>query len=352
MWPAGRRLSVLLSVAVVCVATAAAAGLPEGPKKPPIPVSFLAHHTEWIDVLYPPSARDRVAPLIAQAEDVRAELAVLLGQPPLSGVEVRVARGPEEIATLAPPAPPPRPDATGIAYPSIKLVILSLSAGGEPSDLEIAFRRELAKVALFQATAGRELPGWLTEGLALHFSGEGRFARWALLLRASVGRGIAPLSADAAVPDTLARAQGADFFGWLVDSERKEHFPTVPAALGRGASLADAVQQGYGTPLASLESAWRRDLARRSTLAVSLIAVGVPLLLIGAVCFVRAIRTRRTHARAARSVLAQNRARAAAVLDRARVHIVLSRREEPAPPPVVEAEVPKVEHEGGWHTLH
>jgi hypothetical protein len=39
--------------------------------------------------------------------------------------------------------------------------------------------------------------------------------------------------------------------------------------------------------------------------------------------------------------------------DRGRVHIVFSRREERVEPAIVpEAEIPKVEHEGEWHTLH
>src|SRR5262249_43387821 len=85
----------------------AAADIPESgfdaPRKPPIP-SFLSHDDRigWVQFFYPPSARDRVAPLIAQADDLRAELAEDLGQTPIDGVEVRVARVLEEMGTLAP----------------------------------------------------------------------------------------------------------------------------------------------------------------------------------------------------------------------------------------------------------
>src|SRR6478672_10390243 len=58
-------------------------------RKPDIPMIFLAHNGGWIQFQYPPSARDRVAPLTTQADDLRAELAENLGQSPLDGVEVR-----------------------------------------------------------------------------------------------------------------------------------------------------------------------------------------------------------------------------------------------------------------------
>src|SRR5262245_32040383 len=66
-------------------------------RKPPIPVSFLSTDGGWIQFQYPPSARERVGPLIAEADDLRAELADILGQAPLDDIEVRIARGPEEM---------------------------------------------------------------------------------------------------------------------------------------------------------------------------------------------------------------------------------------------------------------
>jgi hypothetical protein len=359
MWRGARCLLLVLVAAVLSIARAAPAAptVPEAQHKPPIPVSFLAHHAEWLDVLYPPSARDRVAPLLAQAEDARAELAELLGQPPLFGVEVRVARGPEEIATLAPQIPAHRASAAGIAYPGLKLIVLSLGAGGEPSDLAVAFKRQLAEVALHQATAGRDLPDWFTEGLTLYFSGDNAWARRWLLLRASVRRTLVALSSDAAdrpsgdEQSALLAAEGADFVAWLLAPERRTRFATVTDELRRKSALRDGIGEAYGAPFASLESAWRRNLVRRSTLSAIGVAVGLPLAFIGVALLARALRRRRVRAEAAK-LLAPDHARASTVLDRARVHIVLSRREERPVPPPVEPDVPKVEHEGGWHTLH
>src|SRR5882672_1609836 len=99
-------------------------------RRPSVPVSFLSHDGGWITFQYPPSARDRVGPLIQHADDLRAELAVLLGQPVLDGVEVRVARGPDELSTLAPEKMPPPRAATFACYPALKLAVLSLGNPG------------------------------------------------------------------------------------------------------------------------------------------------------------------------------------------------------------------------------
>src|SRR5687767_14443268 len=108
------------------------------PRKPPIPVSFLSHDGGWIEFQYPPSARDRVASVVAQADELRAELTEALGQTPLEGVEVRVARGTEEMSTLAPAGSTPDPEQTSIVYPQLRLIVLSLAAS-DPVDLASAF---------------------------------------------------------------------------------------------------------------------------------------------------------------------------------------------------------------------
>jgi hypothetical protein len=80
-------------------------------------------------------------------------------------------------------------------------------------------------------------------------------------------------------------------------------------------------------------------------------AIGLPGLFVVAWSIVRAVRR---HRRRQLSPDAPKKAqRRAAAADRARVHIVLSRRDERVEPPVIaESEIPKVEHEGEWHTLH
>jgi hypothetical protein len=326
-------------------------------RKPPIPVSFLTSDGGWIQFQYPPSARERVGPLIAQADDLRAELSDILGQAPLDGIEVRVARGWEEMTTLAPWATPPIAQSSGISYPKLRLMVLSLGAtGGEPTDLVVAFRRELARMALAGAVGGHTTPAWLVEGFAVHFSRDGTWSRALRLYRLVVQRRPnTTIELDAMLGEPhedqmpIATAQSADLVGYLLRPERRVRFAGLIGELRRGESIEAAVRTGYGSNLAPLERKWASDLGRRATLATLYAFVGLAITLLSAGAIARFVRRRRSRAASA----ATQAGNPAVSSDRTRVHIVFSRRDERTEPPIVpEAEIPKVEHEGEWHTLH
>jgi len=324
-------------------------------RKPPIPVSFLSTDGGWIQFQYPPSARERVGPLIAEADELRAELADILGQAPLDDIEVRIARGPEEMATLAPWGAPFQPS-SGISYPRLRLMVLSLNSGAEPNELGVAFQRELARMALNHAVAGHVLPPWLVEGFATHFSRDATWSRSLRLYRLVVRRRTdttaeldALLDATRIEPSKVAIAESADLVGFLIGPDKRSRFAVAVAELRRGEGIEAAVRVGYGSNLALLERKWGSDLGRRATLATLYAFAGLAgALLIGG-ALVRLLRRRRL--RLGRR--GANDGRPAVSSDRARVHIVFSRRDERVDPPIVpEAEIPKVEHEGEWHTLH
>ncbi len=318
---------------------------------------FLAHNGGWVQFQYPPSARDRVSPLTAQADDLRAELAENLGQPPLDGVEIRIARGLEEMGTLAPQNVPPPPQAVSVSYPKLKLIVLALAGNAtEPVDLRESFRRELARLALAEAVAARPIPAWLAEGFVEHFvRPSGWSDEWALY-RASIRHGMHALGElDAVLSEggseaSLAVAEAADFVGFLVKAERRAEFAGAVERLRQGDSLESALASAYGSGLPSLERRWRADRTRWTTLITVSLAIGVPALALLGWSIVRSVRRRR---RGLDREVEGPAKRAAASADRERVHIVLSRRDERLEPPVIaEAEVPRVEHEGEWHTLH
>jgi hypothetical protein len=326
------------------------------PRKPPIPVSFLSHDGGWIEFQYPPSARDRVAGIVAQADELRAELTEALGQTPLEGVEVRVARGTEEMSTLSPSGSTPASDQASIVYPQLRLIVLSLGAG-EPLDLASAFRFELARLALGEAVGGRPLPRWFTEGFAARFSRDGEWLRqWQLYRTALRRRTHSTVELDRAfekgdAQKELAQAEATDFLSFLLKPEKTAKFAGAIERLRQGDDVASALGTGYAADISVLEREWRSQLARQATLTTILAGVGLPALGMLGFVLVRAASRRRV---AALRNKASKTSRAKAALEGPRVHIVLSRREERVEPPLItpEAEVPKVEHEGQWHTLH
>jgi hypothetical protein len=329
-------------------------------RKPPIPVSFLAHDGGWIQFLYPPSARERTAPLIARADDLRAELAEALGQTPLDAVEIRVARGPEEMSTLAPQASPPGAQDTAASYPKLRLVVLSLGSMGssDAAELQAGFRRELARLALAEAVSGRPIPPWFVEGFVRHFSKEGDWGREWTLYRAALRQRTRPISElDAMLqgggPEmALASAEATGLVDFLLKPSKRSDFSAAVERLAHGDGLESALFSGYGSSLSVMERHWRSELSRRTTLATVFSSMGVPAVLFVGWGALRMLRRQRSRAARAK-VAGQAGAGVSTSTDAQPVHIVLSRRDDRFEPPVLaEAEIPRIEHEGEWHTLH
>lgn len=344
---------------------------------PPTPATFNVADRGWIHFAYPPTTRVRVQPLMRAADEVRAELGRRLGQSVLRNVHVRIARTPFEMTTLAPEGAPYPKYASGVAYSELGLVLLTLDTGQASSlyDVGEVFRHELAHLALADAIGDAErVPHWFNEGLAVHLSGESSLARLRTLTTSTLSGRLIPLSkidrgfpADALQAD-IAYAEAADVVRFLLRQEDRERFPALIGRLRDGEPFASALRDAYGVDLWTLEHEWREDVAKRySFLPVffsgSLIWIGVLVL------FALAWRKRRRQSRETMERWAREEAFAevrrarvvpSAIVPMPRVHIVLPGSEPLATAPdvpllpaaAVDVDVPKVEHDGHWHTLH
>ncbi len=347
---------------------------------PDVPAGFNTYDGGWIKFVYHPSIRERVQPLIADAAAVRTQLTEWLGQPVLHEVRVSVARTPGEMATLAPHDAPYPDYAAGVAYPEIGLVLLTVKPVHPNSNHELneVFRHELAHVALEDAVGGRPVPRWFNEGFAVLASGETSYVRLQTLWTATVSDTLLTLpQMERSFPAdeneaSIAYAQAADIVRFLVRREEQHRFRGLISRMREGETMDAALLNSYGEDSSALEAEWREEVAKRYTFW--------PVLFSGTVIwagtlglFVLGWRKRRrkaaaTLARWQREEAAEDEARhrlqlrAETSLGAPRVHIVLARTgnadEAPAsvPPPALqrisEVEVPKVEHDGQWHTLH
>jgi hypothetical protein len=339
-------------------------------RMPPVPAGFNTYDGGWIHFIYHPSSRERVQALIAQADAVRHELTERLGFPALSSVRVEVARTTGEMATFA-PAGAPYPDyAEGVAYSEIGLILLSLTPlhAGAEQNLGEVFRHELTHVALHDALGGHEVPRWFNEGFAVFASGESSYGRMPTLLMANVGGSLIPLrDIERVFPDNesqakVAYAEAVDVVRFLVRREDVHRFHALIQRLREGETFERAVFVSYGVELNTLELEWRDDVSRRYTFWPILLS-GTGFWVVALGVFVWAWRRRKRRDRLtlqqwAREEAAEDiqRARLAARQEAARVHIVLARapdaQQTQVPPPSLEVEVPRVEHDGQWHTLH
>lgn len=334
-------------------------------KLPHPPAGYHSHDGHWIQFHYPPDLRQRVQPLIAQADAAKASLAQFLGQPLLTRVSVRIARTPEEMASLAPEGAPFPSYADGVAYSELGLILLTIQPV-QPNttyDLPQVFRHELAHVALYDAVGGKHVPRWFNEGFAVNASGESSLARHQSLMTATLANRLMPLSQlDRRFPASasqvpIAYAQAADLVRFMHRRQDRERFSGFVSRLRSGKPFAESVAIAYGIELDELEGQWRDDVAKRYTFwPVLFSSTVVWTLAIG--LFVwgwrrRKKRDRETLRRWEREEIAARpvpEARAV-VAEQPRLHVVLARPPR-GMPAGIEAEVPKVEHNGQWHTLH
>jgi hypothetical protein len=316
--------------------------------------------------------------LIADAAATRTALTEWVGQPVLSEVRVMVARTPGEMATLAPQNAPYPEYAAGVAYPEIGLVLLTVKPvhPNAQHDLGEVFRHELAHVALEDAVSGRAVPRWFNEGFAVMASGETSFVRLQTLWTATLSDTLLTLAQlDRTFPADenqagIAYAEAADVVRFLVRHEDQHRFRGLVSRLRDGETMDNALLNSYGAESATLEAEWREDVAKRFTFW--------PVLCSGTVIWAGTLglfalgwRKKRRKAAATLALWEREEAeddarrnltlRADPAPPTPRVHIVLSRSANddapPAMPPAAmhrlpEVEVPKVEHDGAWHTLH
>lgn len=342
---------------------------------PPLPAEYLTQEDGWLKLEFHPSARERVRALSAQAEAARKELIEKLGSDVLGSVSVRIAAVPAEMARLSPTEPSSY--ASGLAFSDRDLIVMSLASplSLEPPKAGDVLRHLLAHLALDQAVKRRPLPAWFHEGFAVHTAGDALSVRTQnLCAAATMGRLIrleklpGEMPADAP-QSSLAYAEAADFLRFLLSADTKsnEKFPRLIRAVREGETLDQALAQAYGTPLSELEQAWRRDMAKRYGFLPVMLAS--TLLWAIALSIFAAKRARQKQLRKA-SLTPQLRrnpsegevnfgesrapARVFSAL-RMRERRSASRIEDDAmheTPIVPEPEIPKVKHEGEWHTLH
>lgn len=352
---------------------------PKGTAIPPLPPEYLTQEEGWLKIAFHPSVpRERIRKLISQAGAIRAELAGALEADVLPVVEVRIAAVPGEMARLSPTEPPGY--TTAVAWSELNLVVMSLASpvSLEPPRPADVLRHELAHIALDQAVGNRPLPRWFHEGYAVAFAGDHRPLRAQTLCFAALrGRLLHLSELEANLPAdaphaSIAYAEAADFLRFLGRAEAKEPFAALIKGVREGDPLERAMLNAYGAPPAEIELAWRKDMAKRYGFLPVLLSGTVVWIAAAAIAAVR--RARRDRARKpilvrhSKRVEVEARSRsipippsAARSLGVARARSGLSESAgggtaevraahgEPIPP---DADIPKVEHEGEWHTLH
>ena len=328
---------------------------------PAVPASYITRDLGWLKLSYPSVASERVASLLTDAEAVKGQLLDLLGQDVLAHVEVRITPTFAEMAKLAPIGAPPPSYASGVAYPRLRLVLISMMAprGGDATDLDEVFRHELVHVALEDAVLGQHVPAWFNEGLAVGFARENGLERQKVLTTAVINGTLLPLSElDRGFPAdhvdvNVAYAESVDFLRFLQARSDRLRFASTIRRVREGQTFDRALADAYGSDLRKLEFQWRSEVERKYSIIPVLAGGGILWVgVIGALGWgyvkkrrrARVILTRWAEEEAIEDALLAQRAREAAELTDSEID--LSRYVSHARAPA------KVEHDGNWHTLH
>jgi Peptidase MA superfamily len=334
---------------------------PAAARLPPPPEDFTRLEAGWLVIEAPSSIRDRVDALASDARDFRAQLASDLGQPVLGDVLVRIARNPAQMAELSPTDAPPFAYASGMAYPSLHLILLSMQAPEtwEAPDLKETLRHELAHLALDEAVSGHHVPRWFNEGLAIEESGEHALARFKTLWDATLSHSLLPLAdLDRSFPSDRAQvgvayAESADVVRFLMRNDDRARFGSLVERVRAGAAFDRALDDAYDTDVRKLEYEWREEVSHRYGLVPMLTGGGALWTIIAglaAVAFVK--RRRRSKAKLADWAREEAEMDAALLAARDRVTAEAPGAIEEDVPPYAKPGVPIIEHDGRWYTLH
>jgi hypothetical protein len=242
---------------------------------PALPAGYATEQLGSIAVSYPRAMRPVFADALARAERDARSVAAPLGLTQLPRLSVRLVPDDGALRALSPPELPPPRYASGVAYPSIGLTLVSARApqGGEATRVAQVLRHELSHLVWGVATGQADGPRWFTEGLAVEQSGEHTFERFQAMAQASFTHGIAPWSeldqrfSGSTEQVNLAYAQGADIVAWLLRRDGPGRFAVLAERLRGGDAFPVAMRTAYGATLVGLEEEWRADARARFALA-------------------------------------------------------------------------------------
>lgn len=332
---------------------------PDAARLPPAPPDFERLDHGWLVLELPASIHDRGEALLRDADEFRAQVSEDFGQPPLEHVTVRIARTPEQMAEVAPIGAPPFAYAAGMAYPSLRVLLLTLQVpqSWDAPDLLEVLRHELTHLALADAVGGHHVPRWFDEGLAIHESGEVPWARTKVLWDATIGKHLLPLAyLDQRFPtDTYevneAYAESADFVRFLMRDADRARFGSLLERVRAGVPFDRTLDDAYGSDTRKLEYEWREELSHRFGIVPLVTGGGVVWTVIAGLMFAAWMKKRR-RARAKLAEWAREEAEVDAALaaSRAEPATVSVAPEDEVPTRI--PSIPLIEHDGRWHTLH
>jgi len=242
---------------------------------PRLPPAYRVHALASIEVAFPATMEPLLRATIPYLDaDIRT-IAAHLGLASTPTLRLRIVPDTDALRALAPSNAPPPAYASGVAYPGLRLALVSAR---EPialaaTDVRRVSQHEIAHLLLEDAVGGTPIPRWFSEGIAVQLSAERQFERFRTLAWAAFTRRLVHLrdldEAFAASGDRvdLAYAEATDVLDWLVRTRGPERFRGLLARMRSGDPFDVSFAETYGQSLRQLELEWRDDAEGRFLMA-------------------------------------------------------------------------------------
>ena len=336
---------------------------------PPLPDAYTSLEIDGIRFSYHPSTLERVGPLLKRVGAIRATLSALVGAAVLGNVDVRVAAVPAAMVSLAPGDVPATASSVAFFDPSgaaAPLIVMSAFSSSSSPDLESALTHALAHVALDEATNAADVPVWFHEGFAFNVAESSDLSMERALVNAAVfGRFLTLDELSAAVGQgDLGAAQAGDFVRFLAASRDPRSTKSVLAGVLQRLKNREPFDRAIETELggadrATVEARWSDDRARRYAFLPAIVVLLTAAGIVAGV-WIAVGRSRRAKVAAAAANARARKERRDATPRPARApakvtaaaRLAAGRGRDAAIHVMREPDVPKVEHNGEWHTLH
>lgn len=311
---------------------------------PPTPPEYLSHEEAGLHFGYHPSVRDRVRPLLEQADGVREELRSRIGRPVLASVRVRVAVGAVDLERVLPTEGERSLDV--VVDSSSGTLAFSIPEDWSDARAQAALRRGFAELALSEV-AVEDCPRWFHAGFVHGFAEPAALPRRWRVWTATMTGGLLPLdeiearAIANARPDEPALAQATDLVRMLAG--KPEEFRALLAHATDSTPFDEALSRVYRFDSSGLEVRWREELARvrrMSWLGFGALVAGSAL---ACVALWRRSRRRPSPLDAAEPTRSPDVTDPPPAGERAPRTFL---------PPKGVSGVPRVSHDGRWHTLH
>lgn len=270
-----RSLLVALFATLLLTGTVRAQEIRAAPEAVPMEELHIAPPERWVtakgivaDVHGAPERVEILTKLARHAAESAPKLAIELGLPLGSKIDVYLAESEAQFDALQPGAPPDWAD--GTAYPQAGKIFLRRPGirPGDATPLEMVLDHELIHVLVGRAFAPERPPRWLQEGLAKVYAGEHNPETIKELARGMLERNLYTLeSLDRGFPRDaagarLAYAQSSDLIHYLRSQYGEDAVRTLTREMAGGASVHIAVRASTGLWLDELDREWRDRIDR------------------------------------------------------------------------------------------